>query len=203
MDAAIKTAKAEQKESGPHQACVKRQGIVADLVGSIDPKPWKFSGKYVGTSKTFYAVKAMTRAWFEDRKWLEQNWRKIVSDVELFAVETGTSGLSAGDVRGRHWTTANEVILKFSSSQLSSEFLTPSGWDFVSFENVVGGLCKRWLYDSPIYFCLAAIARMTAKCYVLSSLASTVGCPMPPTAPITAAEFIVYPVYLTESHWGS
>ncbi|KAG3113718.1 hypothetical protein PI125_g7082 [Phytophthora idaei] len=49
---------------------------------------------------TFYAVKAMTRAWFEDRKWLEQNWRKIVSDVELFAVETGTSGLSAGDVRG-------------------------------------------------------------------------------------------------------
>ncbi|ETP28142.1 hypothetical protein F442_22571 [Phytophthora nicotianae P10297] len=111
MDAAIKTARAEQREPDPLDDSIKKQGIQLDLVASFDPKLWKFSGQYVGAATTFYYVKTKVRQWFEDRKWLEQDWRKIVSDVDFLAVETGTSGLSSDAVRARHWAMANERVL--------------------------------------------------------------------------------------------
>ncbi|GMG17489.1 unnamed protein product [Phytophthora fragariaefolia] len=41
------------------------------------------SNRYVQFLSGFYAVKAKGRAYFEDRKWLEQDWRKNNSDVAL------------------------------------------------------------------------------------------------------------------------
>ncbi|ETK84865.1 hypothetical protein F441_10392, partial [Phytophthora nicotianae CJ01A1] len=44
MEAAIETARAEQKEPEALDDRIKQQGITLDLVVSIDPKLWKFSG---------------------------------------------------------------------------------------------------------------------------------------------------------------
>ncbi|KAI9982326.1 hypothetical protein PInf_008241 [Phytophthora infestans] len=60
MQASIKTAKSEQRHPDPLDDRIKKQGI------------------------------AKVQAWFKDRKWLEKNWRKVNSDVDLFAVETET-----------------------------------------------------------------------------------------------------------------
>ncbi|ETK81364.1 hypothetical protein F441_13388 [Phytophthora nicotianae CJ01A1] len=68
MEAAIKTAKVEQKELDALDDRIQQQDITLDLVASIDPKFWKFSGAFVGALTTFYAVKSKTRSWFEDRK---------------------------------------------------------------------------------------------------------------------------------------
>ncbi|KAG2780338.1 hypothetical protein PC111_g24584 [Phytophthora cactorum] len=43
-------------------------------------------------------------------------------------------------------------------------------WATINFENVVSGLCRRWLNDSPIDFCLTTIAESVGKCYALSAL---------------------------------
>ncbi|ETP28009.1 hypothetical protein F442_22705 [Phytophthora nicotianae P10297] len=202
MDAAIKTARSEQREPDPLDDSIKKQGIQLDLVASIDPKPWKFSGQYVGAATTFYHVKTKVRPWFEDRKWLEQDWRKIVSDVDFLAEETGTSGLSSDAVRARHWAIANGVISKFASCRLSAEFVTPSRGCFITFENVVGALCKGWLNDSPIDFCFEVIGSTTDKCHVLSSHTTSTGWPKTPKKLTTDTKFIIQPVNLKRSHWG-
>ncbi|KAL3666269.1 hypothetical protein V7S43_008520 [Phytophthora oleae] len=44
MKAATKTAKSEQREPDPLVDNIEQPGIVIDLVVSIDPKLWKFSG---------------------------------------------------------------------------------------------------------------------------------------------------------------
>ncbi|ETO59279.1 hypothetical protein F444_22349 [Phytophthora nicotianae P1976] len=179
-----------------------RARIQLDLVASIDPNLWKFSGQYVVAATTFYYVKTKVRQWFEDRKWLEQDWRKIVSDVDFLAVETGTSGLSSDAVRARHWAMANEVISKFASCRLSAEFVTPSRGCFITFENVVGALCKGWLNDSPIDFCLEVIGSTAEKCHVLSSHTTSTGRPKTPKKLITDTKFIIQPVNLKRSHGG-
>ncbi|KAG1694541.1 hypothetical protein DVH05_021047 [Phytophthora capsici] len=112
MEAAIKTARAEQKEPDALDHRIKKQGIVLDLVASIDPKLWKFSGAFVGALTTFYAVKTKIRSWFED---------------QLFGMETGASGISGAAVQDRHQKLANEVISKFTSS---SGWLNDSPVDF-------------------------------------------------------------------------
>ncbi|KAL3657607.1 hypothetical protein V7S43_017411 [Phytophthora oleae] len=98
------------------------------------------------------------RKWFEDRKWLEQDCRKISSDVSLFAEATKTEGLSPDAVSNRHQSLANEVISKFASWKLRTKFVTPSGKGLIGFENVVGGLCRGWLNDSHVDFCLEILA---------------------------------------------
>ncbi|ETP37581.1 hypothetical protein F442_14608 [Phytophthora nicotianae P10297] len=158
--------------------------------------------EYVVAATTFYYVKTKVRQWFEDRKWLEQDWRKIVSDVDFLAVETGTSGLSSDAVRARHWAMANEVISKFASCRLSAEFVTPSRGCFITFENVVGALCKGWLNDSPIDFCLEVIGSTAEKCHVLSSHTTSTGRPKTPKKLITDTKFIIQPVNLKRSHGG-
>eukprot|EP00644_Phytophthora_capsici_P018746 jgi/Phyca11/132756/e_gw1.224.1.1 len=206
MEAAIKTARAEQKEPDALDHRIKKQGIVLDLVASIDPKLWNFSGAFVGALTTFYAVKAKTRSWFEDRKWLERNWRNVDSDVELFGMETGTSRISGAAVQDRHQKLANEVISKFTSSSLSSEFVTSSGKGLISFSNIVGGLCRGWLNDSPVDFCLERIAEDVGHCFVLSTLAWSVGWLLlstgTPKDPITGKKFIIHPMNLNGNHWG-
>ncbi|EEY62919.1 uncharacterized protein PITG_21364 [Phytophthora infestans T30-4] len=95
MQASIKTAKSEQRHPDPLDDRIKKQGIVLDLVASIDPKLWKFSGQYVGAAITFYAIKAKVQAWFKDRKWLEKNWRKEkAAQAELLTLVSGGTGSS-------------------------------------------------------------------------------------------------------------
>ncbi|ETM41283.1 hypothetical protein L914_12935 [Phytophthora nicotianae] len=130
MEAAIKTAKVEQKELDALDDRIQQQHITLDLVASIDPKFWKYSGAFVGALTTFYAVKSKTRSWFEDH-------------VELFGMETGTSEISSPPVQDRHQKLANEMISKFTSSSLISEFVTSSGKGLIRFSNIVGGLCRR------------------------------------------------------------
>ncbi|POM57846.1 Hypothetical protein PHPALM_37594 [Phytophthora palmivora] len=149
MDAVIKNAYKEQTYPDPLKDRIKNQGAVLDLVASIDPKFWKFSRAFVGLSTTFYAVKNKLRLWLEDRKWLEQDWLRVEADVDLFGLETETSGLSRDAVYERHQTLANEVIAKFATSPLSLEFTTPSGKGLISFDNIVGGVCNGWLKKAP------------------------------------------------------
>lgn len=202
MAAAVKTARKELLRPGPLDEKLKQNGVVIDIVASIDPKLWKFSGTYVGSLTTFYAVKSTVRKWFEDRKWLEQDWRKVESDVKFFGAETATAGLSASAIRERHRFMANEVISKFASTHFSCEFVPLSGNCVVSFENIVGGLCTGWLNDSPIDFCLSHLACVTEQCYTLTSLTWSVGWPKVPKAPIAATKFIIHPVNLSDSHWA-
>ncbi|GMF22248.1 unnamed protein product [Phytophthora fragariaefolia] len=144
LQAAITTARHEQREPGELEDCVKAQGLVLDLVVSIDPKLWRFSG--------FYSVKRKIRSWLDDRKWLEQDWRSIDSDVDLFASQTHTLALTAEATQARHQVLANEIISKFTSSRLSTEFISPCGKEVINFENIVGGVSKGWMNDSPIDF---------------------------------------------------
>ncbi|ETI54306.1 hypothetical protein F443_02848 [Phytophthora nicotianae P1569] len=202
MEAAIKDAKNEQRGPGPLADKIKKQGIGLDIVASIDPKLWKFSGKYVGALTAFYAVKSNIRSWFDDRKWLERDWRKVVSNVDLFGAETGMTGLSSDAVCNRHWAMANEVISKFTISRLSSEFAPKSGKGIIAFDNIVGGLCRGWLNDSPVDFCMESLSEVVEQCYVLSSLTSAVGWPRLPTSPIIATRFILHPFNLKQNHWG-
>ncbi|KAE8993422.1 hypothetical protein PF005_g15875 [Phytophthora fragariae] len=73
MQAAISNARQEQRKPTELDGRVKKQGIVLELVASTDPKLWKFSSRYVHSLLGFYAIKAKGRAWFADRKWLEQD----------------------------------------------------------------------------------------------------------------------------------
>ncbi|KAE9297035.1 hypothetical protein PR003_g23610 [Phytophthora rubi] len=127
MQAAISNARQEQRKPTELDGRVKKQGIVLELVASTDPKLWKFSSRYVHSLLGFYAIKAKGRAWFADRKWLEQDWRKVKSDVALFAHETRTFGMSADSMGNRHRALANEVISKFTSSRLRTKFVTLTG----------------------------------------------------------------------------
>ncbi|ETL98205.1 hypothetical protein L917_04679 [Phytophthora nicotianae] len=142
MQAAITTAKREQCKPDELDESVKKHGIVLDMVASIDPQIWKFSGAYIGSLVGFHAIKTKGHMWFEDRKWLEQNWLKIPSNVSLFARETRTQGLSADAVCNRHKALANEVIAKFASSRLLTEFMALSENRTITFENILGGLCR-------------------------------------------------------------
>ncbi|KAF1789247.1 Ulp1 protease family, C-terminal catalytic domain [Phytophthora cactorum] len=186
MQAAITTTKSEQAKTNDMDDRVKKQGIVLDIIASIDPKLWKFSSQFVHASATFYDIKAKGRAWFKDRKWLEQVWRKVTSDVDLFARQTKTSGLSANAVCDRHQVMANEVISKFASARLRTEFGTLSGQG-LSFENIVGGLC-RGIGGGRFWIIITYMA---------------VGWPTMPNTPIGEIKFIVNPVNLKANHWGT
>eukprot|EP00644_Phytophthora_capsici_P014786 jgi/Phyca11/124193/e_gw1.53.336.1 len=157
---------------------------------------------YVGALTTFYAVKSKTRFWFDDRKWLEQDWRKAESDVGLFEQETGTLGIFGDALRHRHHKLANEVISNFTSCPLSSEFATSTGNGFITFADIVGGLCRAWLNDSPVGFCLESIAGGVGHCLVQSTLTWSVGWPSTPKAPITDKQFIIHSMNLNGNHWG-
>lgn len=115
------------------------------------------SSKIVGTLTGFYTIKSKGRSWFEDRKWLEQDWRNSTQMWIFFAEETDTAGISADAVRGRHRVLSNEVISMFTSSRLRTEFATLSGKAQISFDNIVGGLCRGWLNGSPIDFSLETL----------------------------------------------
>ncbi|EGZ06300.1 hypothetical protein PHYSODRAFT_418207, partial [Phytophthora sojae] len=180
----------------------KKQGLVLDVVLTIDPKLWEFSGQYVGALTGFYAIKAKCTSWSKDRKWLEQDWRKVDSIVDLFAVETATAGLPRDAVPERHQGLANEIISKFTSSRLRTEFVTLSNKVLISFDNIVGGICRGWLNDSPVDFCLETLARSVGKCHVLSSLTWAIGWPSLPKTALAATNFIIHPVNLHADHWG-
>lgn len=202
MQAAITTTRSEQRQHDALDDSVKKHGIVLDVVASIDPKLWKFSGRYIHASAVFYDIKAKGRAWFKDRKWLEQDWRKVKSDVDLFARQANICGLSANDVCDRHQALANEVISKFAFSRLRTEFRTRSGQGLISFENIVGGVCRGWLNDSPIDFCLETMISSVEGAFGLSSLTWAMGWPTTPRTSIGEVKFIVNPVNLKANHWG-
>ncbi|ETI32967.1 hypothetical protein F443_20294 [Phytophthora nicotianae P1569] len=202
LQAAIKTARKEQRAPDELDARLKKQGVVLDLVATVDPKLWKMRSKFVGALTGFHAVKTKINMWFEDRKWLEQDWRKISSDVHLFAEETNTLGLSADAICDRHRVLANEVIAKFTSSRLRTDFATLSGKGTISFENIVGGLCRGWLNDSHVDICLEILGESVGNCYVLSSLMWSVGWPSTPRKPLADFSSILHPVNLDANHWS-
>ncbi|GMF43238.1 unnamed protein product [Phytophthora fragariaefolia] len=140
--------------------------------------------------------------WLEDRKWLQQDWRRVFSDVSIFAKETSTDFISTDAIPARHWVLANEAISKFASSRMLTEFATVSGKGMITFENVVGGLCRGWLNDSHVAFCLETIAASAGNCYVLSSLMWVCGWPSLPNTSLRETKFIVHPVNIASNHWG-
>ncbi|KAG7375381.1 26S proteasome non-ATPase regulatory subunit 11 [Phytophthora pseudosyringae] len=202
MQAAVTNTRSEKNKPGDLDESVKKQGLALEIVASIDPKMWKFSGQFVGPLTGFYAVKAKGKSWFQDRKWLEQDWRKLDSDVDIFANETNTAEISADGVRDRHQAMANEVIAKFTSSRLRTEFVTLSGGGIISFEHIVGSLCRGWLNDSPIDFCLDTIGAAVGNYIGLSSLSWALGWPRTPKSRLADIKFIVHPVNLRANHWG-
>ncbi|EGZ21506.1 hypothetical protein PHYSODRAFT_488811 [Phytophthora sojae] len=202
LEDAIKTTRIVQKQPDPLDARVKNQGIVFDLVASVNTTTLKFSGAYVGALRAFHSMKNKARLWIYDIKWLEQDWRNVKVDVDLFGPETGTAELSVGDVCARHQILANEVISKFSSSSLASEFVTTSGKGWVSFDNLVGEVCEGWLNDAPIDFCMEMLSGVVGPYYALSSLTTAVGFPRAPTTPICPIKIILLPVHLHGNHWG-
>eukprot|EP00644_Phytophthora_capsici_P019271 jgi/Phyca11/47134/gw1.167.1.1 len=202
MQAAIITARKEQRRPDKLDDRVKSQGFVLDLVASIDPKLWKFSSQFVNCLAGFYDTKARAKAWIEDRKWLEQDWRKIKSDVALFADETSTCGILGDTISERHRVLANEVISKFASCRLRTEFVTLAGRGLISFANIVGGLCRGWLNDSPIDFCLQTIVESREKCMALTSHYWDLGWPKNPSTPLVEYEYVINPVNMKGNHWG-
>ncbi|KAG2806669.1 hypothetical protein PC129_g4577 [Phytophthora cactorum] len=202
MQAATTSARKEKTKPDELDDDIKGHGIVLDLVASIDPKIWKFSSRFVHASAGFYTNKAKAKAWNDDRKWLEQDWRKVNSDVRPFAGETNTSGISGTALCDRHQVLANEIIAKFSFCRLRTEFLTQSSRGLISFANVVGGLCRGWLNDSPIDLCLGSMIESHEKCIGLSALAGAVGWPTAPDAPLGEYEYIITPVNMKANHWG-
>ncbi|EEY58428.1 26S proteasome non-ATPase regulatory subunit 11, putative [Phytophthora infestans T30-4] len=203
MEAAICTARKEQREPDKVDSTVSQKGVVLDIVATIDPKLWKFCSRYVNAASVFYRVKAKAKSWVEDRKWLERNWIKVDSDVDLFAKETKTWGVTREAVRNRHQVLANEVISKFSDRRLRSEYATKCGKVTICFEDVVGRVCRGWLSDSSIDFCLSEIAASTEGCRVLSSLLWQIGWPATPRVQLRDIKFVVHPVNLSASHWGT
>ncbi|ETO80505.1 hypothetical protein F444_05007 [Phytophthora nicotianae P1976] len=181
MQAAITTAKREQCKPDELDESVKKHGIVLDMVASIDPQIWKFSGAYIGSLVGFHAIKTKGHVWFEDRKWLEQNWLKIPSNVSLFARETRTQGLSADAVCNRHKALANEND---------------------HFREHFGRAVSGWLNDSHIDFCLRTLGSVVGNCYAISSLLWIVGWPSIPKAAVARTKFILHAVNLDSSHWG-
>ncbi|OWZ14076.1 hypothetical protein PHMEG_00012498 [Phytophthora megakarya] len=157
MQPAITTAKKDQIEPNKLEESVKKQGIVLDTVATIDPKLWKFSGMYVGSTQGFYAIQAKGHMWLEDRKWVEQDWKRIESNVNLFADETGCNELPTEAIPKRHQALANEVISKFASCRLRTKFLTLFGKGMICFDNIIGHICRNWLNDSVVDFCMETI----------------------------------------------
>ncbi|ETI44531.1 hypothetical protein F443_10772, partial [Phytophthora nicotianae P1569] len=76
LQAAVTTAWKDQNAPDPLTDTVKKHGVRLDIVTTIDPKLWKFSSRFVGALTTFHAIKAKCQVWVEDRKWLEQDWKK-------------------------------------------------------------------------------------------------------------------------------
>ncbi|ETM49131.1 hypothetical protein L914_06470 [Phytophthora nicotianae] len=150
----------------------------------------------------FYDMKAKCRSWIEDRKWLEQDWRKIDSVVELFDVATNTAGLVPDAVRIRYQEVANDAISKFASSPLRTTFVTRSNTLWLGFDNIIGALCQGWLNDSAVDFCLEAIVGSIGQSLMLSTLLGVVGWPTSPKTQILYTKFIVHPVSLSANHWG-
>ncbi|ETI49472.1 hypothetical protein F443_06685, partial [Phytophthora nicotianae P1569] len=157
---------------------------------------------YACAMTAFYDMKAKCRSWIEDRKWLEQDWRKIDSVVELFDVATNTAGLVPDAVRIRYQEVANDAISKFASSPLRTTFVTRSNTLWLGFDNIIGALCQGWLNDSAVDFCLEAIVGSIGQSLMLSTLLGVVGWPTSPKTQILYTKFIVHPVSLSANHWG-
>ncbi|OWZ22597.1 26S proteasome non-ATPase regulatory protein [Phytophthora megakarya] len=64
MEAAITTTRKEQREPDELTHSVTQQGIVLNIVATIDLKLWN---RYVNAT---YHMKAKAKSWLEDRKWL-------------------------------------------------------------------------------------------------------------------------------------
>jgi hypothetical protein len=122
--------------------------------------------------------------------------------VSLFAVQTNTTGLSVDAACQSHRVMANEVIGKFDSSTLRTEFVTQSGGGSITFENIVGGLCRGWLNDSRIDCCLRTLGSVESGIHVVSSLMWNIGWPSTPNVAFGDVKFVLHPVNLDSNHWG-
>ncbi|GMF21873.1 unnamed protein product [Phytophthora fragariaefolia] len=85
------------------------------------------TSQFVGTLTAYHAFKSKGHMWFEDRKWLQHDWRWVSSDVSIFGNETSTDFISTDAVPDPHWVLVVEAISKFASSRMLTEFATVSG----------------------------------------------------------------------------
>ncbi|ETI29884.1 hypothetical protein L914_21811 [Phytophthora nicotianae] len=122
--------------------------------------------------------------------------------VELFDVATKTAGLAPDAIRIRHQELANDVISKFASSPLRTTFLTLSNTLWLGFDNITGALCRGWLNDSAVDFCLKAIVGSIKQSLMLSTLLGVVGWPTTPKTQILDTKFIAHPMNFSANHWG-
>ncbi|KAE9045900.1 hypothetical protein PR003_g694 [Phytophthora rubi] len=58
LQAAITTSRKEQRSPPALVDSVKAQGVVLDVVATIDPKLWKRSGRIVGALTRFHGIKS-------------------------------------------------------------------------------------------------------------------------------------------------
>ncbi|OWZ00254.1 hypothetical protein PHMEG_00028597, partial [Phytophthora megakarya] len=138
----------------------KQQGLVRDMIISIDPQLKKFSRDFVYSMAGFNRVKAQTKHWINDMKWLEKNWTEVdATHVGLFAHEAGVLGLHGSDSLRRNQELATQVIPKFRTACLRSRFQLLSKRASLLFEQIVGHLGRESLLnDTVIELCLQCIA---------------------------------------------
>ncbi|OWZ23831.1 26S proteasome non-ATPase regulatory protein [Phytophthora megakarya] len=73
----------------------------------------------------------------------------------------------------------------------------------ISFEELIGSVCRGWFSDPSIEFCLSEFAASAeGNCCVLSSRLWQIGWPATPRDQLGDYKFIVYTVNLSGSHWG-
>lgn len=139
----------------------------------------------------------MDRSQEVDQTGLDENWLS----GELFCVGIKTAGLAPQADRVRHKDIANEIISKFASSPLRAAFATRSNTLWLGFDNIIGALCRGWLSDCAVDFCLEAIAWSIGQTLMLSALFGVVGWPTIPKTPILETNFTVHSVNLNANHW--
>ncbi|KAG6942878.1 hypothetical protein JG687_00018809 [Phytophthora cactorum] len=77
-------------------------------------------GKFVGALTGFHAIKSKIHSWFEDRKWLEQDWRKVSLNVSLYTEETNTLATST--------SACKHLVNRWENCDVLSALMWAVGW---------------------------------------------------------------------------
>ncbi|GMF18819.1 unnamed protein product [Phytophthora lilii] len=158
--------------------------------------------QYAGALTGFYAIKTLCTAGVKDRKMVGTRLEKDRLKCRPFCF---------GDKHGLYCCRCSSSTKPDAGERgdcqvyfkrLRTEFVTLSNKAMVSFDNIVGGICRGWVNDGAIDFCLESIAASVGQCLMLSTRMGAIRWPKTPEAKTTETRFIVHPVNLSESHRG-